>query len=144
MNHSGKPLTSWSPAIQAQIAAQLHGTKPPVPAPADKPRLRQSGKGPNKTEQAFMAHMQACHPGRQLFEQAVTLVLANGLRYTPDVFLPDAAVRPQFYEVKGHMRDDAAAKLKMAARVHAWATFFLVTKRPKHRGGGWDIQEILR
>lgn len=71
----------------------------------------------------------------------MTLLLANGLRYTPDNFI--ALIRPAFFEVKGFMRDDAAAKLKMAARVHNWATFYLVTKLPKKHGGGWDIREVL-
>ncbi len=106
-------------------------------------RLRQSSKGPNKTEAAFAAHVRALYPSSTIFEQAVTLVLANGLRYTPDLFFPrSGATRSAFYEVKGFMRDDAAAKLKMAARVHRWADFYLVTRRGR-TCLGWDIQVIL-
>lgn len=37
-------------------------------------------------------------------------------------------------------RDDAAVKLKVAARTFPWIAFHLVTKR---KGGGWDIQAVL-
>ena len=154
MKNSGLPLSSFSQSVQAQIVAQLHRSpKPPggidvrgnVIAAPPKPRLRQSSKGPNKTELAAAAWLRAEYQGQLVIEQGVTLVLANGLRYTPDLFLPDpGASRPHFYEVKGFMRDDAAAKLKMAARVHPWAVFYLLTKRPKHRGGGWALEEVLR
>lgn len=152
MKNSGIPLSAFSPKMQAQIAAQLNGNAPgpkitiaasyPPPLGAGPKRLRQSSKAPNKTELAFAAHVRACYPDAVIYEQQVTLVLANGLRYTPDLFFPGKGARPAFYEVKGFMRDDAAAKIKMAAQVHRWADFFLVTKQGR-TCGGWDIQVIL-
>ncbi len=142
MRNSGIPLDSLPPKVRAQVVAQL-ATK--SLQSDERKRLRQSSKGPNKTEAAFAAHVRACYPGKEILEQAVTLVLANGLRYTPDIFLPsgrNGAPKPAFYEVKGFMRDDAAAKIKVAARVHRWADFFLVTRRGR-TCAGWDIQVIL-
>lgn len=140
MKSSGIPLASLPPHLQAQVRAQVITAAIQKQA---KPRLRQSSKGPNKTEAAFAAYLQAQVPAnaeRPIFEQAVTLKLANGLRYTPDVFCPLPV--PVFYEVKGFARDDAVAKLKVAASVHRWATFYLVTRRGR-TCGGWDIQKIL-
>lgn len=156
--NSGIPLSSFNKKIQEQIAAQLHPGEWPSNIPlksgiafaspaAEKDRLRQNKKGPNKTEAAFALHLRSQHPTGEIYEQAVTLLLANGLRYTPDFFLPCSFVAgdglncaPLAYEVKGFMRDDAAAKLKMAARVYPWIRFFLASRRKPY---GWQIQEIL-
>lgn len=139
MRNSGIPISKLPPRLQAQVTAQIATAALQKGAK----RLRQSSRGPNKTEAAFAAYLRAQAPAnadRPIFEQAVTLILANGLRYTPDIFTPNPT--PVFYEVKGFMREDAAAKIKMAARVHQWATFYLVTKRGR-TCGGWDIQHIL-
>ncbi len=155
MKNSGIPLSAFPAHVQAQIRRSMlldgdahvlvtggdPATAKVVPAP-DGPSIRQR-QGPqlNKTEAAFSAHIRALFPSSLIFDQAVTLVLANGLRYTPDVFFPGTGVRPAFYEVKGFMRDDAAAKLKMAAEVHRWADFFLVSR--KGRASPWRIQIVL-
>lgn len=143
----GKPGYSLV-AAGRPVPPQCVGREIPPP-PANKPRLRQDRKGPNKTEAAFTAWLRA--HGLVVHPQGVTLLLANGLRYTPDDFAPASAVteyatadhRPTFYEVKGFARDDAVAKLKMAARVHDWARFVLATKRPKRDGGGWALETVL-
>lgn len=116
MKHSGIPASAFPKHVQDRIAAALLGVKPgeevtvAIPlgplATAGKPRLRQSTKGPNKTEAAFAAHVRACYPGSLIFEQAVTLVLANGLRYTPDLFFPGANARPDLCGL-GHSGDPA-------------------------------------
>ena len=85
MKNSGIPFSSLPPRLQAQVTAQLATAALQKDA---KPRLRQSSKGPNKTEAAFAAYLRAQDPGNVVLEQAVTLVLANGLRYTPDAFRP--------------------------------------------------------
>lgn len=153
--NSGVPLTAINPRYHAQVVAQLHGTahKPTVPQGnlasaglpgAQKPRLQQDGKGPNKTEAAFVQWLreQNCSQAdRPILEQAVTLKLANGVRYTPDVFCPLPV--PTFYEVKGFMRDDAAVKIKVAAHLFPWFMFYLVTKRTKKQGGGWQVDRVL-
>lgn len=144
-----KPALHDLPAkYQAQALAQLHGLPhprtvkiehAPDPAPAKK-RLRQNSSGLNKTEAAFLAWLtsEREHPTRVL-TQAVTLRIANGVRYTPD-FIVHGAPSLIAYEVKGFMRDDAAVKLKVAASLYPWIKFHLVSKR---KGGGWDVQEVL-
>lgn len=70
-----------------------------------------------------------------------TLRLAKRTGYTPDFRVLDSECGVSFYEVKGFMRDDAAVKLKVAAEMHPYR-FFLVEKKKKRDGGGWDIREI--
>lgn len=139
------PLSSLPAHLQSQVVGQLHGGSPAnaIPSPVEKPRLRQDTKGPNKTEREFEAHLRAEYPGREIHVQAVTLVLANGVRFTPDLFTPTLADGPTFWETKGHMRDDASVKIKVAARLHPWAKFYLATKRPKKKGGGWITERVL-
>lgn len=166
MKNSGVPISSFNPKVQEQIERLLHPEKPGAIASAaaavvgaflgpgaapEKDRLRQNKKGPNKTEAAFALNLRQRFPGKKIHEQGVTLLLANGLRYTPDLFVepvyPESDVDPEkaeAYEIKGFMRDDAAGKIKMAAKIHPWITFFLVTRRRKAAGGGWQIQEILK
>lgn len=70
---------------------------------------------------------------------AISLRLARSTFYHPDflVMLPDGTL--EIHETKGFMRDDAAVKLKTAAALFPFLTFFLVTKP---RGGGWSIAEV--
>jgi len=77
--------------------------------------------------------------------QNITLKLANGVRYTLDFNVTDRSgdALPEFFEVKGFMRDDASVKLKVAAALYRQFIFYLVTKRAKKLGGGWDVQEVL-
>lgn len=111
-----------------------------------KKRLRQSSKGMNKLEQAFSECLKphAKHSGQTFLSQSVTFKLANGLRYTPDFFSFEwAAVgeldRATAWEVKGHMRDDAACKLKMFAAQYPQVRVILVWKE----NGLWQSQRIL-
>lgn len=133
-----KGWTSASASRQAKQAAK---------APA---LIRQSGKRPNKTEAAFeneilywrrlrgeIAHYHA--------HDAVTLQLANGLRYTPDFRVIENDGRTSFYEVKATRRgkwnpvqDDAAAKIKMAAAVYPHDRFVLTWRQD----GAWQEQEV--
>ena len=133
------PLSSLPARYQQQASRQLEG-KPvatPTVVSTGKKRLRQSSTGLNKTEAAFLEHLRATHPGAQIHSQAITLKLGNGVRYTPDFVIPPHVAA---YECKGFMRDDAAVKVKVAASLYPWITFFLVSKR---KGGGWDIQQML-
>lgn len=118
---------------------------PAIPVPVQASRLRQDTKGLNKTEAEFLAYLEGRYVGRVIHAQSITLTLANGVRYTPDFFCGQLgpANKPIFWETKGFMRDDASVKIKVAARVHEWAAFYLVTKIPKKKGGGWDMQKVL-
>lgn len=70
--------------------------------------------------------------------EAVSLRLADRTTYNPDflVILPDGSV--EIHETKGFMRDDAAVKIKVAARMFPWFTFRLV----RHTKGKWEITLI--
>jgi len=137
-----RPLSEIPAKYHAEIMGQLVGGVPKgVPLPVERPRLRQDTKGPNKTEAAFLAYLHDRYHPSTIYAQAITLTLANGVRYTPDFFR--GGMEPTFWETKGFMRDDASVKIKVAARVHPWATFYLVTKLPKKKGGGWKIDRVL-
>lgn len=69
--------------------------------------------------------------------QPIGLKLADNCRYHPDfVTLHDGQLTA--YEVKGFMRDDAAIKLKVAARNYPFIRFVLVTRVKKQ----WIEKEV--
>jgi len=133
------------PMKSAKSPAQpILTTTEPVSTPVNgRGRIRQNAQGLNKTEQAFHDWLNAEWPGVVFHTQSVTLKIANGCRYTPDEFCCFTDTGCEAWEVKGFMRDDAAVKLKVAASLYPWITFHLVTKLPKKKGGGWNIQEVL-
>lgn len=145
-----KTITAACPHASAsflRLNPQLGSTKPPAvdlshdphDVKASKPTLRQKSRPKlNKTESAFLEILKAEHPGHTVRAQSITLILANGVRYTPDVSLDGV----DFYEVKGFMRDDAAVKLKVAASQFTEYGFHLV-KRDKSAVGGWRVEEVL-
>ena len=73
----------------------------------------------NKTETAYRDHLRALKAAGEVLDfrfEAITLKLAQDLRYTPDFFVlkPDGSI--EFHEVKGSraiFRDDAKAKLSL-------------------------------
>lgn len=141
---------------QAQISAQTG--KRPTEAATPEARatiaaeggimLRQSSVGMNKTEALFFAHLRASQPGAWIEREPVALKLGNGVRYNPDFLVstletigPGKACSAQLtaYEVKGYMRDDAAVKIKVAARMYPFIRFVLVWRDGRD---GWKQQEI--
>jgi hypothetical protein len=149
-------ITDLPERYQAQIRAQLagvahprtvtveHATELPPARKLGKPRIRQNSAGLNKTEQAFSDWLRSNLTMTMVaLPQAITLKLANGVRYTPDFFTIEAyngCHRLKAYETKGYMRDDASVKLKVAATLYPWIRFHLVTKRS---GGAWQIDPVL-
>lgn len=153
-------LSALPAKYQAQAAAQLGkpGAKPQPVTRSSSPvategaiMLRQSGAGMNKTEALFLAHLQATFPGAWIEREPVALKLGNGVRYNPDFLVHTDLVchadgrRDQAqltaYEVKGHMRDDAAVKIKVAASRFPFIRFVLVWR--SSRAGGWAMQTIV-
>lgn len=100
----------------------------------------------NKTETAYRDHLRALKAAGEVLDfrfEAITLKLAQDLRYTPDFFVlkPDGSI--EFHEVKGSraiFRDDAKAKCKMCAQLNQWATLIVVYPRRKKDGGGWKYE----
>ncbi len=110
----------------------------PAPMQATK-RIRQSAKPVlNKLESRFHQKLIQDFPGQLILPQAIRLELARGIWYKPDFFFP---VSTTFYEVKGpHAFRGGMENLKIAARVHSWAKFFLVWEDDSR---AWRRQEIL-
>lgn len=112
-----------------------------------KSRLRQNTKGLNKTEAAYFEVLKQAYPHCHVDSQSVTLLLGNGVRYTPDftvAFYPVNQIQDlRAFETKGFMRDDASVKIKVAASRYPWIQFYLVTKENKKDGGNWHVQHII-
>lgn len=100
----------------------------------------------NKTEarysQLLMGRQLAGEIKKWAFEP-VRLRLADGAWYCPDfmVEMPDG--RLELHETKGFMREAANVRLKVAAELHTWATFYLV-KAERGRAGGFTHKLIGR
>lgn len=110
---------------------------PVVDSKPEAPRLRQRhGPKLNKTEAAFLEWLCARYDPKDIRAQAVTLVIGNGVRYTVDFTNLRAGLA---WETKGHMRDDAAVKIKVAASLYPEIKFHLVTRD----GPSWSIQEMI-
>ena len=95
----------------------------------------------NGTEAAYelclKARMQAGEIAWYKFE-GVKLRLADSTFYTPDFAVMLANGQMEMHEVKGFWRDDARAKIKIAASIYPFR-FIAVTKA---RGGGWGVEEF--
>lgn len=148
-------IADLPPRHQAEVARQLNAGKPIGQARAKavrqvecvpgKKRIRQrAGDGMNKWEREYLARLRADCTCDHIYRE-VSLPLANGVRYKVDFLVAYADVCGskwvcvRAYEVKGHMRDDAAVKLKVAASVYPWIKFFLAYKVR----GNWRTQEVL-
>jgi len=114
----------------------------------------------NKTESAydaFLSQQQAAGAIVRYRYESVTLMLADGCRYTPDfmvnqILWDDVKGRGiEFHEVKGtrkrksgrigpHMEDDARVKLLTAAKLYPEFTFKLCWLDQ----GRWQIEDISR
>ena len=71
------------------------------------------------------------------------LRLADNTYYTPDFMVILSNREIEFHEVKGWWRDDARAKIKVAAEQFPMYRFRAIQARPKKDGGGW-IEETFR
>lgn len=118
---------------------------PTLPTSTDPPERTRLPKvnvlGQNKTEARFdalLAGLLADGEIRWYAFEALTLRLAGRTRYTPDFALQTADGGLAFVEVKGHMRDDAAVKVKVAAEQRPQMRFFVAFAD----GKGWDVRPV--
>jgi len=108
-------------------------------------RVRQSRKGPNKLEREWFELLRErpfFYYTPTLRLHAKTYLLANGVRYTPDVTVSFWPIygKETAWEVKGPWAtDDALVKLKVAAREWPEVVWILVWKED----GCWKEQVIL-
>jgi hypothetical protein len=65
--------------------------------------------------------------------EAITLKLAPDTRYTPDFAVITCEGEMQFHETKGHWRDDALVKIKVAANLFPWAEFRAINSKGEVR-----------
>ena len=68
--------------------------------------------------------------------EGVKLRLADNTFYTPDFAVMRAGGQFECHEVKGFWRDDARAKIKIAADLYPFE-FVALRKQPKKAGGGF-------
>lgn len=117
------------PAYRAQIAGI-------APTKAPKPR------GMNKWESEYAKKLEALKAAgvvRWYGFERITLKLAHDTRYTPDFLVWFVNGDFQCHEVKGHWRDDALVKIKVAADLFRMFRFIAV----RLEGGAWQSRIFL-
>lgn len=123
-------------------AKELEKTgKTPAKESGLKPLLAQGRKiseaEMNQTETAFSEVLEEAKKAGEIQKwhfEAVTLKVAPNTRYKPDFLavLPDG--HWQFFEIKGHLRDDAAVKFKTAAEKYPELSFMMIRRKQ----GRWE------
>lgn len=104
----------------------------------------------NLGELAYAAHLELERlEGRIMLwqYQPMRLRLGANLYYTPDFLVlrpgaPQNTAGLEMHEYKGFWRDDARAKIKMAASVYPWIVFLAIRKKLKRDGGGFAVEMI--
>ena len=104
---------------------------------ARRPRLHGIDKM-NKMERHWAVILRMDASVRRAEFEGVRLRLADGTYYTPDFFVVKDSGYIEFHETKGHMREAARVRLRVAANLYPEFTFVLITK-PK---GMWQIEVI--
>jgi hypothetical protein len=69
--------------------------------------------------------------------EAIKLRLANGAWYKPDFALIDAGGHFVIHETKGHWREAARVRIKVAAELFPFFKFVAVTRQLQRDGGAW-------
>lgn len=116
----------------------LHPTLPPVAARAI---VRAPRAGMNGIEKRYAAYLD----GRIALGQVrgwgfarMTLRLADDCRYTPDFDVQMVDGTLEFHEVKGHWRDDARVKIRVACDRYPWFQFRAITSQQ----GAWVVEDF--
>ncbi len=118
--------------------ANMCPTEPPDSLP-EKPRYR------SKWEREFHEILKARF--KTVEHEPLRLKIGRKAYYKPDFLVvggfdaaeeaPRRPVNIIFYEVKGHWREAARVRIKVAASKYPWARFIAVVKQKKKDGGGW-------
>jgi len=93
----------------------------------------------NKTETAYDGHLWSLRGRLYVWHrfEGITLKLAADTRYTPDFVVQTVSGQIELHECKGHWRDDARVKIKVAAAMYPFR-FIAVTKEKS----GWKVEEF--
>ena len=98
----------------------------------------------NQTEAKYAQYLELLRLDGEILwwkYEAIKFRLAPKTFLMTDFLVMKADGLLECHEVKGHMEDDAAVKLKVAADIYPFR-FLLITVRPKREGGGWVTKEI--
>lgn len=110
-----------------------------VPVKPTLPILKKSRM--NKWEQAYAEELDI-QKRAGLIEwfgfEAIRLRLAKGAFFTPDFAVVDTQGLLSFTEVKGHWREAALVRIKVAGEQFPFP-FIAIRRRKVKDGGGWDI-----
>jgi hypothetical protein len=75
------------------------------------------------------------------FEE-IALRLADGSWYTPDFWVKAKDDVLEFHEVKGHWREAARVRIRVAAERYPQFRFKAFRKLPKALGGMWQVEHF--
>jgi len=139
MTLTNKEIDSLPPGIRAEVRRQIaeQAKKSPIAAVAVDP----PDKGMNKLETRYSLHLDYQKELKLVDNwkyEAAKLRLAYKTFYTPDFMVQLTNGQIEFHETKGFLRDDAAAKIKVAASIFPMFRFKLVYGEEK----GWKIIDI--
>lgn len=98
----------------------------------------------NKTEAAYASDLRDAETqGDILWHrfEGLKLRLADNTFYTPDFAVMAADGVMEMHEVKGFWRDDARAKIKIAAEQYPFRFKAIKALANKH-GGGWEVENF--
>lgn len=97
----------------------------PIKARVGLPR----GTYKSKAEEAYAWHLEVSLRAGQIADwryEPITLKLGGDTRYTPDFLVIHLDGSVEFQEVKGHMRDAARVKLRVAASMYQVFDFTII------------------
>jgi hypothetical protein len=130
----------------AEQAERSRAVREDLDLAPSKPQRTQPADGMNKTERSFSETLVIAKSRTLIvdwYREPVKLRLAGRTWYTPDFLVECFDLHEHepltFIEVKGWMRDDAAVKLKVAARTYQCFRWLLVTRYGLH---GWTVREV--
>ncbi|MGB9149944.1 MAG: DUF1064 domain-containing protein [Burkholderiales bacterium] len=98
----------------------------------------------NKTESAYDERLKVLMYTKTILWykfEGMKFRLADNTFYTPDFIVMHNNGEIEAHEVKGFWRDDARAKIKIAADMYP-IRFIAVTMQSKKNGSGWDVEEF--
>lgn len=98
----------------------------------------------NATEAAYATVLDLRKKGGEIRSwqfEAVRLRMADGAFYKPDFLVQDVNGYIEFHEVKGHWREAAKVRIKVAAALYPMFRFVVVYKRGPGLAG-FDEEEV--
>lgn len=121
-------------------------SQPQVKSEPKKPATGKRRGVMNKWEEAYASEIleprMMANEIKDWWYESIKLKLANGAWFCVDFFALMADGTWEAHEVKGHFREAAAVRIKVAANMYPFK-FFIAKKRRKKDGAGWLIYEVV-